>query len=240
VTATLTPSVTDWPQPSDIGPVDHDTYRDVHKGLRAELFGVTQQAGTLDPGDRVGREALCNYVGSVMDILVEHAEHEDTFVQPALERHLPKLAARISFDHVTLERRIRGLRELGNAAVEAAGPVQRQAAHRLYIELASFTSAYLEHQDVEERHVMPALEAAIGFDQVLVMHHALVASIPPEKMATSLAVMLPAMNIDDQAELLGGIKAGAPAEAFAGVWGLAGSVLRATDYRALGVRLGIA
>jgi len=240
VTATLTPSVTDWPQASDIGPVAHDTYRDIHKGIRAELFGVTRQSGSLDPADRIGRESLCAYVNRVMDLLVEHAEHEDVHMQPALERHLPKLAARISFDHVTLERRMVGLRDLGSAAVEASEPEQRQALHRLYLELASFTSSYLEHQDVEERRVMPALEAAVGFDEVLAMHHAIIASIPPQAMASNLAVMLPALNIDDQSELLGGIQAGAPAEVFAGVWSLAGSVLAASDYKALGVRLGIA
>ena len=56
-------------------------------------------------------------------------------------------------------------------------------------------------------------------------------------MANSLALMLPAMNIDDRAELLGGMRAGAPAEVFAGVWGLAGSVLDDTAYAALAARL---
>ena len=48
------------------------------------------------------------------------------------------------------------------------------------------------------------------------------------------------MNIDDRTELLGGMRAGAPAEVFAGVWGLAGSVLAPADFTALGARLGIA
>ena len=48
-------------------------------------------------------------------------------------------------------------------------------------------------------------------------------------MAKSLALMLPAMNIDDRTELLGGMRAGAPAEVFDGVWGLAGSVLDTGD-----------
>ena len=65
-------------------------------------------------------------------------------------------------------------------------------------------------------------------------------SIPPEEMATSLALMLPAMNVDDRTELLGGMRAGAPAEVFEGVWALAGSVLAPADHRALAGRLGIA
>ena len=58
-------------------------------------------------------------------------------------------------------------------------------------------------------------------------------------MAKSLALMLPAMNIDDRAELLGGMQQGAPAEVFAGVWGLAKSVLDPADALALGRRLGV-
>ena len=52
--------------------------------------------------------------------------------------------------------------------------------------------------------------------------------------------MLPAMNIDDRADLLGGMQATAPAPVFEGVWGLAGNVLDPADHLALGRRLGIA
>ena len=58
-------------------------------------------------------------------------------------------------------------------------------------------------------------------------------------MAKSLALMLPAMNIDGRTELLGGMRAGAPAEVFDGVWSLAGSVLDPTDLAALAGRLGL-
>jgi hypothetical protein len=40
--------------------------------------------------------------------------------------------------------------------------------------------------------------------------------------------------------MLGAIKAEAPAEAFAGMWSLAGSVLAADDLRAVAGRLGVA
>jgi hypothetical protein len=105
--------------------------------------------------------------------------------------------------------------------------------------LASFSSSYLVHQDLEERAVMPSLEAAIGLEAVMAIHADILAGIPPQEMAASLAVMLPAMNIDDRAELLGGMQASAPAEVFTGVWALAGSVLPAADHAALADRLGL-
>ncbi len=84
---------------------------------------------------------------------------------------------------------------------------------------------------------MPALAAALGPDEVLAIHTGIISSIPPQQMAASLALMMPAMNIDDRAELLGGMQAGAPAEVFAGVWGLVGSLLTPNDVAALATRL---
>jgi hypothetical protein len=87
---------------------------------------------------------------------------------------------------------------------------------------------------------MPALEEAIGFPATLTIHEAILASIPPDQMAQSLALMIPAMNIDDRTEVLGGLQASAPAEVFAGVWSLTGSLLDPADTAALARRLGVA
>jgi hypothetical protein len=56
-------------------------------------------------------------------------------------------------------------------------------------------------------------------------------------MGVALSLMLPAMNVEDRTELLGGIRMGAPAEVFAQVMGLAQAVLTAADYDALAARL---
>ena len=214
-----------------------DLYRDIHKGIRAELFAITETAGRVDPSDQGDRAALAAHVSSVVDLLVSHAEHEDGHIQPVLETRLPDLAERIEHDHHRLEARIHGLAELAGAVATTPGRA-RDDIHRLYVELASFTSSYLAHQDLEERVVMPALEDVVGVEATLDIHVAIVGSIPPDVMAASLAVMLPAMNVDDRTELLGGMQAGAPAEVFEGVWSLAGSVLPPAELTALAARLG--
>jgi hypothetical protein len=216
-----------------------DLYRDVHKGIRSELFAVTEQAGRLDPADDAGRADLARQVNGVVRLLGEHAEHEDGAIGPALVDHLPELAELIARDHHVLEARLAHLDAWAAAAADAAPGRRRAELHALYAELASFTGAYLAHQDLEERVVMPALEAAIGVPAVVAVHEAIVGGMPPEELARGLAVMLPAMNVDDRAEMLGGIKSSAPAEAFAQVWGLAGSVLAPADHRAVARRLGV-
>jgi hypothetical protein len=136
-----------------------------------------------------------------------------------------------------LEARFSFVTELAQATVDAVVADQRRLTHLLYLELSGFTSAYLAHQLVEERVVMPAIEQAIGPQGALGLHIAVVSSIPPDVMARSLAFMLPAMNIDNRTELLTGMKMSAPPEAFNAVMGLASSVLEPADFAALAARL---
>ncbi|MGE0879289.1 MAG: hemerythrin domain-containing protein [Acidimicrobiia bacterium] len=217
-----------------------DLYRDIHKGIRSELFAVTSFAGSLDPADRADRVALCAHVVSVAAVLESHAKHEDTVIEPVLLACRPELACSIGKDHVRFEESFTGIARSVAAFVDANDVDQREIARTIYLDLAGFTGTYLEHQDVEERVVMPAIAQAIGPDQVLGLHMQIVSSIPADEMARSLAFMLPAMNVDDRAELLAGMRAGAPAEAFAGVVGLARSVLRPGEFDALAGRLGVA
>jgi hypothetical protein len=221
-------------------PVAFDLYRDIHKGIRAELFAVTGAAGSLDPADRTGRADLAAHVRTVVDMLVRHADHEDAAIQPVLEERLPELAEQIAVAHPVLEARIEAVRDLADNAVEAPSFARRNDLHRVYIELAAFTGAYLAHQDFEEREVMPALFRVLDFEQILGIHQSIVGPMPPDELALGLAVMLPAMNVDDRTELLGGMQQGAPAEVFAQVFGLARSVLNPSEGNELAQRLGVA
>jgi len=225
---------------TDVNLASFDLYRDIHKGIRADLFAVTSEAGNVDPHDWDGAVDLAAHVGRTVELLASHAEHEDRAVLPAIEEHLPALAVRISTDHASLETRMETLNALAGAVVETPGERRRRPVQWLYLELASFTGTYLAHQDVEERAVMPALERALGLDAVLGIHHEIVSNIPPDEMAKTLALMLPAMNVDDRVELLAGLRATAPAPVFEGVFGLAASVLTPADHAAVAAGLGIA
>jgi hypothetical protein len=238
MTATLDHTTsTEIPAFLDLAPLD--LYRDIHKGVRAALFAVTERAGAIDPGDAAARAELAGEVRRVAWLLDSHAAHEDTHCQPAIEAHAPALAATIAETHPQLEARVASFAALADVVAVTDGEAARAAVHTLYLELAAFTGEYLLHQDFEEREVMAALAAAMPFEAVLAVHEAIVGSIPPDEMATSLSIMLPAMNVDDRTELLGGMRAGAPAEVFAGVCALAQSVLAPADWAAVAARLGL-
>jgi len=217
-----------------------DLYRDIHKGIRSELFAVTVTAASIDPSDRCDRAALAEHVTSIAGVLESHAHHEDAVIDPVLERHLPELAHEINSDHERLEAMFGSITDLAATTVDATGSDQRSLLQLLHLDLARFTGSYLDHIDLEERIVMQRLPELIGVEEVAAMHGAIVGSIPPDEMARSLAFMLPAMNIDDRTELFTGMRMAAPPEAFDATIGLARSVLQPVDFTALANRLEIA
>ncbi|WP_426571400.1 hemerythrin domain-containing protein [Aquihabitans sp. McL0605] len=220
--------------------VVEDLYRDVHKAIRVGLFTATATAGRTDPNDDAARAGLALSVRDLVDFLDQHAEHEDGAVAPVLEVHLPELGEKITEDHRLFEGRGAYLVDLADAVAEAHPDDRRILLHALYLDLAGFTSIYLAHQDIEERTIMPALEAAVGPEQTFAIHQQILAGIAPDDMARALAMMLPAMNLDDRTDMLSGMQAGAPPEVFQGVFGLASTVLEPADHAALARRLGLA
>ncbi len=218
-------------------PVAFDLYRDIHKAICIELFAAVGEAGRLDPADECGVAALGDQVRQVVRFLLEHAENEDGAIQPVLELNFPALAARVEADHHTPDTRMESLITLADEVRQATS--RRALVNELYIELAAFTSDYLRHQDFEECEVSQALESAVGFEGLLAIHGSIIGQMPPQELIASLSLMFPAMNVDDRTDLLGGMRATAPAEVFSGVWSLAKSVLTSDEHRAVAVRLGL-
>ena len=237
VTETTTPPTPLAVETAELELVEFDMYRDIHKGLRAALYGVTLQAGSTDPGDADAIATVARRWNDTVALLVEHAEHEDEFVQPAIERHAPTLATVVAREHEVLEAQMALLEVLADRAAGASGPAARLLTHELYLGLASFTAGYSEHLAFEELEVNVELSKALGPEALLAIDQALVASIPPDRMAVALGLMLPAMNADDRAELLGGAQQGAPAEAFAGMVEIARGALAPVDFTQLATRL---
>jgi hypothetical protein len=217
-----------------------DLYRDIHKGIRNELFAVTLSAGQVDPGNSEAVAAVAARWRSLVAMLIAHAEHEDEFVQPVLEVHAPLLAEVVAAGHPELEAQMAALEVLAERATDAGVCQRRLVVHRMYLGFASFTAAYLQHQEFEETQVMPALAGKMGFGELLGIHQAIVGSLTPEQVAQSGSMMLPAMNVEDRVELLGGAQAGAPPEVFAGMMALTQSVISAADYAQVATRLGVA
>ncbi|HKO55334.1 MAG TPA: hemerythrin domain-containing protein [Thermoanaerobaculia bacterium] len=194
-------------------------YRDVHKGIRALLFDLVQKSGRLDFADKAAVARYRAELKTAIDFLMGHAEHENRFIGPLLAEHAPELARRIGAIHEDQEHEL----------PELLAMIDRGAAHGFVLELARISGELLVHMTEEEEVLMPTLWASMTDAEIIAVHEALVASIPPDEMAYALSWMLPSMNPAERAALLGGIRATAPPEVFGFVRGLAKSVLTPAD-----------
>ena len=237
MTITRHESTTSDQVPPRLRHTEPNPLRDIHKGIRAALFAVTAAAGQVDPADDFEVAALGSEIVDVAKLLADHAHHEDEHFDPST---LPAdLGERIEREHGLLDVRVTWLLELAGEARSATPGDRRMAIHELYIEMASFTAAYLAHQDFEERIVVPALFDRIGADEVRAVHTRIIAGMTPEQLTRGAVAMLPALNIEDRFEMLAGMRAEMPSNAFAGMWSLTASVLAPQDTAAVAARLGL-
>jgi hypothetical protein len=216
----------------------YDFYREIHKGIRYALFHTTMAVGRLDVADADEVDRVLHAHRDLHELLHLHHHHEDEFIQPLVVAHAGELAAVVDAQHGDVEDGLAQLVRLGDrlATVPASG--RARAAHHLYLDLTRLTSAYLSHQLVEETEVMPALRAAVPADDLLALDLALRASVPPPVMADIVTFMLPAMNIAERVDMVGGM-AMAPPEVFAIFRAAARSALSADDWAQLAGRLGL-
>ncbi len=125
-----------------------------HKALRA-YFGRTAAAlGSLDIDDETLVKAAQLDLHQLVDTLEAHGHHEDEFILPLLDRHLPDVGSRQRADHAELTSSLDDLRR----QVDAFAAAPAAGAHlSLYRHLRRTEAANQAHLDHEETSVMPAL-----------------------------------------------------------------------------------
>ncbi len=216
-----------------------DLYWDVHKGLRYELFGRLSELGRLGLDDGEAVQAYAAAFAGTSSLLTEHAGHEERCVHPLLEAQYAELMQELESEHGELDRQMttaqRAVEELSAAAPEE----RAAAAAKAYRAFSDFIGGYLVHMGREEREVMGALWGLYDDARLMEVQNQIRGSIAPPRMAEFLKCMIPAMNVDERTTMLSGMKANAPPEAFAGVCGLAESLLSEPEWSAVRERVGL-
>lgn len=125
-----------------------------HKALRALVGSTATRMGALDVESEREVEHMQNELHSLADELQSHGAHEDEFILPLLERHLPDVATRMHAEHAEVGGGLADVRR-GISTFGGAPSAGNQLA--LYRQLRRFEGLNLRHLDFEETIVMPAL-----------------------------------------------------------------------------------
>jgi hypothetical protein len=221
----------------DIG--RYNFYREVHKGIRALLGSLVEQAGRTDFQDEAEVASLRRATADAFELLEAHARVETRFVMPLLRAHAGEIGKRLDDDHEEQTRVMAGLLA-GVEGVDAADASAAVKGHAFAVALSRFVGELLVHMADEEERGLPALWAAVDDSVLQRTHQELLASLQPDEMARDLAHMFPAMNASERLAMLVRIRATAPLEAYRFVSGLARRVLSPADWDRLEGRLAAA
>jgi hypothetical protein len=201
-------------------------YKAIHKGLRAILSRLADEAGRADLADPADLRRLRELAAATFGMLEDDAAHEDRFVSPLLRSCAPDVAERLDAAHRELE-------HAAAALARALAQVSPSDGHAFLLALSRYHAAQLSHMADEEELAQPALWRAYGDETLRQVQDQIVASIPPEKMAPAMAAVLPALNPVERAGMLGGIQAHAPAPAFQAILGVASRALDPASFARL-------
>ena len=216
-----------------------DMYAGIHKALRLFLTDTLVKVGHTDAADAAHVRDTLAQVRALLSSMRKHLQHENDFIHPALERARAGASGPIADEHVAHLDAIDELQDLASVAEAADGQARATAIGRLYRALALFVAENLEHMHYEETEHNAVLWAHYTDAQLLELHDALVASIPPDEMTQTLYWMLPAMAAHERLALLSEMQPHVPAPVFDAVLGLARARLTSTDWGKLARGLGV-
>lgn len=208
-------------------------YIGIHKGVRALMVDTLLAVGRMDVGDPLALADGTQRVHQLLEFCQNHLQHENAFIHRALEARAPGSSARIAQEHHEHEEAIAGLADQATALLRCPAAQRQAQAHALYQQLALFVADNFVHMQVEETAHNAALWTHYSDAELLELHQALVASIPPEEMMVCLRWMLPAMTAGERLALLADMQAHAPAPAFAAVLQMLQPLLAGRDWERL-------
>ena len=206
-------------------------YGNIHKAVRHIMYTTALALGSADFRDQKSmRESLEQLRGSIAT-LQEHAEHEETFVHPALESRVPGITKPFEVNHEDDERLFDRMRELGSQ-IEAVGDNDQRVAlgTQLYGMFNTYIGDYLGHLDREDEELEHALWDHFTDQELADIDHELMSSIPPERMAVWVGVICNSWNASELTTILAGMKQGAPPDAFAGMLKMMGQATPAATW----------
>ncbi len=217
-----------------------DIYRGIHKTLRLFMSDTVAGLGRCDPRSDEDVEAVLGQLESLLNTCSVHLTDENVFIHPALEAVRPGFSAKIAAEHVEHEEAIADLRDLVGFVRAQPREARSAALHRIYQATALFVAENFEHMNYEEREHNAVLWSGYDDQAILEIEHRIIASIPPDAMMAMVPWFIRGLNAVELSGMLGAMRVGMPAPAFAAVMDVAAQVLPPARHATLLKDLGLA
>jgi hypothetical protein len=189
--------------------VRQDLFTLLHEGLRTLMYSIGSAVQSADFSDTTSLPAFVDDIGHALELLEQHARDEDQFVFPPLTAHAPHSSPgpRSSIEKLTGRSALfvpafRSWRQSRILCVELG--------EGMNLQLNELLAFYLSHLCFEENVLLPASWEACTDDEIMAIRGSIQNSMPPERYADFLRLMLPSANNFELVSVLTAMKASAP------------------------------
>jgi len=206
-------------------------YTNVHKLVRKEIFETCILVGNTDLYDKESLDTFKNKFNALLELLRNHASHEETFIHPLLN-NMPAEFNLLSNEHEESEALLSGLENLFIQVIDAANKTAcLKYSNQFYLELCQFASVYLNHLNFEETTIMTALRAHYDLSALNEVMDNFKKSQPVEEAMQSLNLLFAAISPAESQFFLTSVQESVPNEIFLEICKIAMSAMPANNWQ---------
>ncbi|HEY6901489.1 MAG TPA: hemerythrin domain-containing protein [Puia sp.] len=189
-----------------------NAFNQIHKAYRTLMFDTVMQLQHSDFGNPESCRAAIDQTSLLLELMDDHAHHEDTFILHAAESKAPDLIHEFESEHVTDLALSNQLREKIAAYWQAED--KALAGKEIYYALNAFVAFNLQHMNKEELVLNPVLWQHYSDQELLGIVQNIQRSISPEKMNIAAEWMIKGLANTELIPWLKAVQAEAPAPAY--------------------------
>jgi hypothetical protein len=188
-----------------------------HKGLRNALCQLTMLAGKTDYTNPDSTAKLQAMGKEVFHLLKDHTRTENKFILAPLEAKAKGSTSEFADDHHEVDELET---ELYDELMAFNGHQSEEDGHQFYLDLCDFQSFYLMHIDGEDTELEPLMQEHFSDEELMGHQIEIMKEMSFETLLLWFKYIVPARRPAENAQVLSGFKASAPAEVYEQVMAL--------------------
>ena len=217
-----------------------DLFTFIHKSIRSMIYNSASKLQSTDFSDEKESKEMLLSLRQDLELLHEHAEHEDNIIFPEIADNEPEMIKILNDEHIELESKLNKLLTQMNKIYITSNDEERLVfGEELNNMFNDFSASYLAHMNHEEVTVLEASFKYLSDDELIAIRTRIQTKIPAERYKIWLHWMLKSLNNSELAGLLGGMKASAPPQIFDNVLQVSESVIDAERLRKIKLQVGV-
>ncbi len=217
-----------------------DLFTFIHKSIRSIIYNAASKLQSTDFADVKESEEMVSSLKQDLELLHEHAVHEDNIIFPEIAENEPETIKILNDEHKDLETKLNNLLNQMDKINKTENDQERFVyGEELNNLFNDFSASYLAHMNHEEATVLDASFKYLTDDELIAIRTRIQSKIPPERYKIWLHWMLKSLNNSELTGLLNGMKASAPPQVFENVIGVAKSLFDDQKWTKLNAQIGI-